>query len=360
MPLSAPPPPASPWQRFYAAVLGRRARHYDRHARSLPRPVVSIGNLGWGGGGKTPLTAAVAAHLRDRGHDVCILSRGYGRRGGEIRLVSRGSGPLLSPEEAGDEPFLLAEQLAGVAIVVGADRFAAGMAARERVDPAPSLYLLDDGFSHLALRRDLDLVAFPAAAPFAGGRLLPSGRLREPLAAMARAHAAILTGAAGRGEGDELAAALGPFGFTGPGFASFTRPEPPRLADGSPLPAGGTVLLASAIARPASFEATVRGLGFEVAGHLRFPDHHPYPEESRQKIAAAWQALRATAGRAGMPAPAALLVTGKDRVKLTGRLPPEIPLAELPIRAEPVDAFWDWLDTRKIVRPRPGPSCRWG
>jgi tetraacyldisaccharide-1-P 4'-kinase len=114
------------------------------------------------------------------------------------------------------------------------------------------------------------------------------------------------------------------------------------------LPAGATVLLASAIARPASFEATVQSLGFAIAGHLRFPDHYPYPEESRQKITAAWKALRAAALRAQAPPPAALLVTSKDRVKLAGRLPAGIPLAELPIRAELVAPFWDWLDTRKI------------
>lgn len=331
--LHAPAPPRSPWQLFYGAAHRLRARWYTTRARSLSRPVISIGNLCWGGGGKTPLTATVATHLRDHGHRVCILSRGYGRKSEGIQLVSRGDGPLLSPREAGDEPVLLAEQLTGVALVVGNDRYEAGMAAESRLGLSPSLYILDDGFSHLALRRDLDLVAFPASDPFAGGRLFPSGHLREPLAAMARAHAAILTGAESAAQGEELAQALRPFGFTGPGFASFTRTAPPRLAGGKPLPSGSRVFLASAIARPESFEASVRRQGLEVAGHLRFPDHHPYPEESLTRLAAAFRESDA----------AAVLVTSKDRVKLAGRLAPEVALAEMPLSAEPEASFWEWL-----------------
>lgn len=340
MTLDPPSPPRSPWQLFYGAAHRLRARWYETRARSLPRPVVSIGNLCWGGGGKTPLTAAVAAHLRDRGHRVCILSRGYGRKSEGIQLVSRGEGPLLGPQDAGDEPVLLAEQLPGVAIVVGSDRYEAGIAAEGRLGLSLSLYILDDGFSHLPLHRDLDLVAFPASDPFAGGRLFPSGRLREPLAAMARAQAAILTGAASAEQGAELARALHPFGFAGPGFASFTRTGPPRLAGGEPLLPGSRVFLASAIARPESFEASIKRLDLEVAGHLRFPDHHPYPEESLTRLAAAFRESGSTA----------LLVTSKDRVKLAGRLGPGIPLAELPLAAEPEVAFWEWLDGNPALR----------
>src|SRR5262245_39413720 len=182
--MKPPPPPISPWQILYGGAHGLRRRGYRDRARRLPRPVVSVGNLHWGGTGKTPLVAAIAAHLRDRGLAVCILSRGYASRGRGVRVVSTGSGPLLGPRTAGDEPVLLAGELPGVAVVVGPDRWQAGEHALRRLDPRPDLFLLDDGFSHLALARDLDLVAFPAADPFAGGRLFPSGRLREPLAAV--------------------------------------------------------------------------------------------------------------------------------------------------------------------------------
>jgi tetraacyldisaccharide 4'-kinase len=324
--MKAPSPPSSPWQLFYGGAHRLRWRWYRERARRLPRPVVSVGNLHWGGSGKTPLVAAIGAYLRDRGLNVCILSRGYGGKGEGVRVVSTGEGPLLGPRIAGDEPVLLAGELPGVAVVVGPDRHAAGLHALRRLDPAPDLFLLDDGFSHLRLARDLDLVAFPAADPFGGGRLFPSGRLREPLSAMARAHAAVLTGTDDTSAGRDLAEALRPHGFTGPGFASATRPGAPRLAPGA------RVFLVTAIARPENFTATVRSLGFDIAGELRFPDHHAYPPASLQRILEDFRTSGAES----------VLTTSKDRVKLHGRL--DAPMAELPIRAEPEPAFWEWLD----------------
>ena len=331
--MKAPAPPSSPWQLLYGGAHRLRRRWYRTRARRLPRPVVSVGNLHWGGAGKTPLVAAIAAHLRDRGTAVCILSRGYASQGRGVRVVSTGEGPILGPLVAGDEPVLLAGDLPGVAVVVGPDRHRDGLQALRRLEPAPDLFLLDDGFSHLRLHRDLDLVAFPAGDPFGGGRLLPSGRLREPLAAMARAHAAILTGVPETGhQGETLAEALRPYGFTGPGFASRTVPGAPRRTGGGDLPPGARVFLVTAIARPEAFAATARSLGFEIAGELRFPDHHRYPPASLARIAEAWRESGAEA----------VLTTSKDRVKLHGQL--DLPLAELPIRAEPEPAFWQWLD----------------
>lgn len=344
MSLAPPPPPSSPWQlwqNLYGGAHGLRRRWYRARARRLPRPVLSVGNLHWGGTGKTPLVAAIAARLKDRGHAVAILSRGYASRGRGVRVVSAGDGPLLGPLVAGDEPVLLAGELPGVAVVVSPDRFDAGLHALRRLTPPPELFLLDDGFSHLALHRDLDILAFPAADPWAGGRLPPGGRLREPLRAAARASAVVLTGAEAdsRSERADLAAAgaalaqaLRPYGYAGPGFASVTRAGRPVLTTGEPLAPGARVFLVTAIARPERFTAAVRKLGFEIVGELRFPDHHRFPAPSLQRIEDAF----ATSGAA------AVLGTGKDRVKLLGRI--EAPLAELPIRAEPEPAFWRWLD----------------
>jgi tetraacyldisaccharide 4'-kinase len=331
--LKAPSPPVSPWQLLYGGAHRLRRRWYRDRARRLPRPVVSVGNLLWGGAGKTPLAAAVAAHLRDRGLAVCILSRGYGRRERGVRVVSTGQGPLFGPRLAGDEPVLLAGELPGVAVVVGADRHQAGLQALHRLEPQPDLFVLDDGFSHLKLHRDLDLVAFPAADPFGKGRLLPSGRLREPLAAVNRAHAVVMTGLQDfDGSGAALAEALRAYGFTGPGFTSVTRPGAPRRIGGGELSPGRRVLLVTAIANPDLFTETVRRQGLAIAGELRFPDHHRYPAASLARIVEAWR-------RSGADA---VLTTSKDRVKLHGRL--DAPLAELPIRAEPEPAFWEWLD----------------
>lgn len=350
-PLTPPTVPRSPWQLFYGAVHRWRSSWYQSRAERLPRPVISIGNLCWGGGGKTPLTAALGAWLRDWGKDqtgtqdwrVAILSRGYGRKDTETRIVSTGDGPMLPPSLAGDEPVLLAGELPGVAVVVAPRRADAGRAAMERLEPAPNLFLLDDGFSHLHLARDLDLLAFPASDPFAGGRLAPTGRLREPLASVRRAGAVLLTGCdpddpAAASRGRELAEALRPHGFAGPGFTCYLETAPARWVRGgdSEAPGPGTpVLLVSAIARPANFDASARRIGFEIADQLHFGDHHPYPDASLEKI-------RETFAQCGAEA---VLVTTKDRVKLLGRLD-DLPLAELPVRARPEDAFWDWLSER--------------
>lgn len=344
--LSAPPAPRSPWQKFYGAVHRLRRSWHHQRAFRLPRPVISIGNLSWGGSGKTPMTAAVAERLRDQGYRVAILSRGYGRKDEkEVRLISDGEGPMLGPLLAGDEPVLLAGMLPGVAVAVGADRAHAGNHLLNRLDKPPDVFILDDGFSHLQLYRDLDLLLFPAADPFAGGRLPPSGKLREPLASSSRADAVLLTGA-GADElshvGDELAHALRPHGFQGPGFGSQTVIHPPRrvLAGNTPgdanpeLDRGERLLLVSGIARPEPFAAAVREMGFDIADHLVFADHHAYPASSLEQINQAFQQQGATT----------VLATAKDRVKLHMRL--KLPLAELPLRAEPVEPFWDWLRER--------------
>jgi len=334
--IPSPSPPRSPWQQIYGLAHRWRRRHYRGRAARLPRPVISVGNLHWGGAGKTPLVAALALHLRDRELRVAILSRGYRSKGSGVRLVSDGRGPLLGPTLAGDEPVLLAEQLPGVAVLVGADRYAAGVQALERIDPAPDLFLLDDGFSHLRLHRDLDLLAFPAIDPFAGGRLPPFGRLREPLSSSRWADAALLTDA-GEADGADLKRALEPHGFSGAAFASRTRVDPPHAERREPLPAGTRVLLVTGIARPERVVRAVGGFPLELADHLAFPDHHAYPEGSLERILEAQRRSGASW----------VLTTAKDHVKLLGRL--EAPLAVLPVRAEPDPAFWEWLETRLLT-----------
>jgi len=343
--LTSPARPVSPWQLLYGGAHRLRAAWWRGRARRLPRPVLSVGNLHWGGAGKTPLVAALAARLRDQGRRVCVLSRGYGGSGEGVRVVSDGSGPLLGPKVAGDEPVELAGRLPGVAVVVGPDRHRAGLYALERLPAAPDLFLLDDGFSHLPLARDLDLLAFPAADPFAGGRLAPGGRLREPLAASRRADAAVLTGAPPGAGGEELAAALRPHGFGGAAFAAEARTGPAVLADGRPLPPATPVLLVCGIARPGRFLDAARAGGRPVAGEIVLPDHHDYPEATLDRIR---RELAATGA-------GAVLTTAKDRVKLHGRL--EIPLAELPVEAVPEPALWDWLDGR-LATLDPGRETR--
>lgn len=345
LPISPPPKPRSPWQRFYTAAHGLRRKYWAGRAERLPRPVISVGNLSWGGSGKTPMTAAVAEHLRRSGRRVAILSRGYGSKGAGVRIVSRGDGPMMGPLLAGDEPVLLAGQLPGVSVIVCADRALAGRHALERLDQPPDVFLLDDGFSHLRLVRDLDILLFPADDPFAGGRLPPGGRLREPLAACSRAHAAVLTSYRGDGRevgevGDQLARALRPHGFAGSGFTSGVEllPARPFLPAQPSVPHGARVLVLAAIARPERLIDNVRTQGFEIAGQIFLPDHHAYPDESLAKIHQAF----------GETGASWIVTTSKDLVKLQGRL--ELPIAELPMRARPEPAFFRWLE-RSLGNP---------
>ncbi len=328
-----PSAPRSPWQLLYAAAHARRRRRAAASAERLPRPVVSVGNLHWGGTGKTPVVLALAEHLRDRGRQVAVLSRGYRRTSRGARIVSRGAGPLLPVAAAGDEPHLLARDLPGVAILVGERRAEAGRLALAELSPPPDLFLLDDGFSHLALARDLDLLVLPAADPFGGDRLWPTGRLREPLASARHAAALLVTGGA-PGDGRAAAAALAPFGFAGSGFDSPVATLPPHRLDGSALAAGVRVVAVAGIARPGRFFAAARATGLAVAAELPFPDHHAFPAGSLARIE---RALRATGATA-------LLTTAKDLAKLEGRL--AVPLALLPVRARPEPAFFAWLDAR--------------
>jgi len=330
---AAPAAPRSPWQRLYAAAHARRRARAARAAERLPAPVVSVGNLHWGGTGKTPLVVALGAHLRDRGHRVAVLSRGYRRTSRGPIVVSHGAGPLVTVAAAGDEPHLLARALPGVAVVVGERRLAAGRLALAALSSPPDLFLLDDGFSHVALARDLDLLVLPAGDPWGGGRLWPSGRLREPLASARHADALLVAGGAA-GDGEAAAAALARLGFAGPGFAAPVLAGAPRFADGAPVPAGTRVLAVCGIAHPERFFRAAADAGLELAGTLAFPDHHAFPARSLAAIARRARALGAVA----------VLATEKDSAKLEGRL--ALPLARLPVEARPESAFYDWLDRR--------------
>jgi tetraacyldisaccharide 4'-kinase len=285
----------------------------------------------WGGTGKTPVVAAVAAHLASRGLRVAVLSRGYGRRTHGPRLVSDGGGPLLDPWQAGDEPWLLAASLAGVAVAVGERRRDAGELALAAVSPSPQVFVLDDGFSHLALARELDLLVLPAEDPFGGGRLPPRGRLREPLGSAARAAAALLVGAeSGPEAAAEVAAGLRPYGFAGPVLPCPVVGGEPRLVGGAEAPR--RPLLVTGIANPERVRRAAARDGLELAGHLAFADHHRYPPRSVRRIHAAVEAHRADG----------VATTSKDVGKLRGRL--TVALLELPVAALPDPGLWPLVD----------------
>src|SRR3989442_1347246 len=187
--------PLIPVSHLYGLAMRARAALYARgllRQQILPCRVISVGNLTVGGTGKTPVVIALAVALRDRGRKVGVISRGYKRRSGtSILEISDGRTLRGQPGDSGDEPFLIAQRCPGVPVAVGADRPLVGRYLVDRFDL--DTLVQDDGFQHLALRRDMDILVLDAGAPFGNGYLLPRGRLREPLSAMERASAVPVT-----------------------------------------------------------------------------------------------------------------------------------------------------------------------
>ena len=186
----------SPIGKLYGLVMDARNRLYDRGvlaSHALGARTISVGNITTGGTGKTPLVALISEILLDAGETVCILTRGYGRENQRERvLVSDGQQVLVDAARGGDEPVELAERFGGrVIIVADSDRLAAGRWAKEKF--GVTAFVLDDGFQHRRVKRDVDIVCVDATDPCGGGRGLPAGRLRERLVELRRADAIVLT-----------------------------------------------------------------------------------------------------------------------------------------------------------------------
>jgi tetraacyldisaccharide 4'-kinase len=256
--------------RVFHTLVKARNRLYETGLLGIHRlnhPVISVGNLTTGGTGKTPLVIALATEFRDIGYRPVVLSRGYRRTSRGIVVVSRGKGPLVEWEKAGDEPFLMAVRLPGVAIVVGSDRHKAGLHAEaERLG---NLFILDDGFQHRRLHRDVDIVAIDAEEWTRGEHLLPRGRWREPKSALERAHAACVLGSG------NSAIPLLPI----PSFAVNMEVDG-LIRNGTPTPLeaiyGRPIAAFAGIAKPERFFNTLRSMGLELARTENFPDHHSY------------------------------------------------------------------------------------
>jgi len=292
---------------LYRVAVGWRNRRYDRPGASERAgiPVISVGNLTVGGTGKTPLVAWLTRHLLGLGRRPAVVSRGYGGRAGRgPLLVSRGEGPLRPASDCGDEPWLLARTLAGALVVVGVDRVAgAQLARREGAD----VVLLDDGFQHRRLARDLDIVLLDADDPFGGGRLLPAGLLREPPDSLRRADLILVT----RDPTPELlrsiqaetrrhnvAAPLLRAGHRTVGFFD---------GAGRPLPGPARAVGFCGIGNPDRFRADLEASGLELVGFVPFSDHHVYSTAELSDLA-----RRARDGDAD------LVTTEKDLARLGG------------------------------------------
>lgn len=320
-----------PLERFWDRVLEARARRYATGRASseqLDRPVVSVGNLTVGGTGKTPMVERLARWFLAEGKRPAILSRGYGRTGRDVVIVSCGGGPLVGSDRGGDEPVELARAVPGAIVAVATRRADAGRAV---AGLEPDVFVLDDGFQHLSLERDLDLLLVDASDPFGGLRYPPIGRLREPLSAIARADAIVFTRPQ---PGAPTAAALDAIARQNPSAPRFTaRIRAARLSDerGAPAPRPSRPFVAvCGIARPESFRMALAELDLAPAELLAFPDHRRYRPADVAKITAAVR-------RAGDDV--AIVTTEKDAVKLAGRLPRPLLTVRLEVEIEEPDFF---------------------
>ncbi|MBT5876419.1 MAG: tetraacyldisaccharide 4'-kinase [Candidatus Latescibacteria bacterium] len=263
---------------LYKIGVALRNKRYSAENPPLERldvPVISVGGLTAGGAGKTPVVRHLARAISRNGHRASILSRGYGRRNAGTAVVSTGAGPQMSWQDAGDEPLLLATTLPGVPVIVGGNRAESGRIAVRQFQP--DVVLLDDGFQHRQLKRDLDIVVVDASRR--DDYLLPAGALREPWSSLSRADLVVLTRI---DQSDRLEETKQQIQAYHPGVPMLeTRYRPNglrRLSDSEPYPldhiSDMSVMTLAGIANPGSFERTLRQLGALTSMTVRYPDHH--------------------------------------------------------------------------------------
>ena len=285
-----------PFVPLYAGVIG--IKRWLRSCgllrqRRLTHPVVSVGSLSAGGAGKTPVVLMLAEMLLKRGVKVRILSRGYGRAGTVMERVN----PSGDAARFGDEPLLLARRLPAAAVFVGSDRYLAGrLAESEDTEETRAIYILDDGFQHERLAREVDLLL--VTNQDLADTLLPAGNLREPLKRIEAATFLVV-----REDESQIVPALRKRGLTLPPVLVVRR----RVSLPVTLPATTRPLIFSGLARPASFLAMLRDAGVNAEVTRTFPDHHRYTTEDMDSLVIAARQADADS----------FVTTEKDAVKLT-------------------------------------------
>jgi len=335
--------PLSP---IYSAAMRLRAFLYSKgilKQHRLPVPVISVGNLTLGGTGKTPLVQYITKKLIQRGLKPAIISRGYGGKAhAQINIVSDGKNILLDAECGGDEPRLLAENLPGVPVITGNKRAVTGLHAIKKL--GADVIVLDDGFQHLSVQHDIDLVLFHAETLLSTNRILPGGDLREPPAALQRAHGFIINGLTA--DNSKQVQTFHQFlNQRFPGKPVFTAHYQPAtiLKKGlgqtlSAIPtaeAAGMVLYGfCGIANPESFAQLLIQKKYNLVGFKAFRDHHSYSKRDIQE-------LRKLARKIGAQA---LITTEKDFVKLKPLFLSDIPILSLGIEPDMDKSFDDFLN----------------
>jgi tetraacyldisaccharide 4'-kinase len=348
-----------PLSAIYNVVTRARLAAYRRgwlSVSKLPAPVISVGNLSTGGTGKTPLAEwlcrAIARESPGQTESgtnrkvkkICVLMSGYGRENPKSQVVvSNGTEVLASERQAGDEAFLLARNLLGVAAVVcNSNRFAAGHWAIENL--GTEVFVLDNGFQHLRLARDLNIVTIDATNPWGGGRLLPAGHLREPITGLSRADCVVITRTEQVEDLTAIRATLERFVGARPIFSSRMAPLRFRRLDGPSVdrksilsqPLGAFC----GVGNPESFFTQLRREGLAPAFTRSFDDHHVYNQSE----------LDALVNQARAQGAEGLITTAKDATKLSA-LNSELPcyVLEIQISIDEEDRLVDMI--RKVQRP---------
>jgi len=344
----------------YRGALAVRDRAYRwgvLHTGRLSCPVVSVGNLTLGGSGKTPTVETVVRTLQELGHEPAavpaVVSRGYGRSTRGVHVISDRDGVKVDVRAAGDEPLLLAERLPGVPVVVGENRYEAARTALTRC--GATAIVLDDGFQHRSLAKDLEIVVVQGAAPWGNARVFPRGMLREPLSALARAHVLLVTNPAGADTAETVTRTLRRFNATAVVLtAHYQLQDAVETRTGRRVPIGelaGRRLMAFAgLGSPQAFADTLDGAGIRRVGFAEFPDHHWFTARDLDELV--------RDGRAGSAQ--GLVTTEKDWVRLRGLPPTALPLWVLPIRLVIDSGLETWqrllatvLSPTTLGRPRP-------
>jgi tetraacyldisaccharide 4'-kinase len=319
----------------------------------LPCAVISVGNLTLGGSGKTPTVELAVRTLLELGAVPAVVSRGYGRRTRGVHVVADREGVRADARAAGDEPLLLAERLPGVVVVVGENRYEAGRVAVER--HGATALVLDDGFQHRTLAKDLEIVVVQGRAPWGNARVFPRGMLREPLAGLARAHVVVVTNPAGAEPVQAVTATVRRFNRSAAVLAaSYRYQDAIEAQTGRRVPvaelAGRRLLAFAGLGSPQGFADTLDGAGIRRVALAEFPDHHWFTPSDLHELARDARA----AGAQG------LITTEKDWVRLRDLPPPPLPLWVLPVRLvlESGQDVWQRLlagvlAPASLGRPRP-------
>lgn len=314
----------------YEGVVRTRSFFYSLgllKTKTLPCRVISVGNITVGGTGKTPLVMAIAKRLISGGIHVAILSRGYKGKKTAGPVVSDGKTVSLSLEESGDEPFLMAQACKEIPVLVGKDRFRNGQLALQRFGVKG--LLLDDGYQHLPLHRDINILLVDSHIGFGDHHLLPRGILREPLSHLRRADLFVLTKVEEPETCQPLEEKIHKLHPSSPVFHSHFEPvclvSPQEEQEEVHTLKGKGVLALSGIAHSDYFSSMLRKCGMKIVRELIFPDHHHYTIKDLSSIKEKTKPVDC------------IVTTEKDMVKLR-----QLPLGDLPLRALRIEAkIWE-------------------